>query len=174
VLAWKALGFEAVETTNGSVPLLEDGDSKVAGATPIAHYLERTTGGASIFPDDSRRRNQAVTFDEFADRALGWPVAQLLGRTGGPEIDLEDAPALAPSEALDLVRQSLVYVRGALARRALGPATCHLGDIAVAAHLVTCREVDELALRRHFGDLAEYAARIERLCGERAADRSIG
>ncbi|MEA2625199.1 MAG: glutathione S-transferase, partial [Candidatus Binatota bacterium] len=173
-LAWKALGFETVEVTNGSVPLLEDGDATVAGATPIAHYLERTTAGPSIFPEDSRRRNQAVTFDEFADRALGWPVAQLLGRTGGPEIDLEEAPALALPEAVDLVRRSLVYVRGALARGALGLETCHLGDIAVAAHLVTCREVDELALRRHFGDLAEYAARIERLCTERAAERSLG
>ena len=130
------------------VPLLEDGAHVVAGSRPIAFYLERTYGPPSIFPSDPQKRNQAVTLAEFAEKAIGGLTTRLLG-----------AGALR-SDLVTELRARLDHVREAIGRRALDSGARHLGDIAVAAHLVTCQDVAELEFDRGYADLVAYIARV--------------
>jgi glutathione S-transferase len=135
------------------VPLLEDGEHAVAGTQPIAFYLERAYGQPSIFPPDPQKRNQAVTLAEFAERAIG-PLSGRLLVSGSRREDLAE------------LRARLSDVREAIARRALDSGICHLGDIAVAAHLVTCGEVRELEFERDYPDLVAYSARVRPTNGD--------
>jgi len=130
------------------VPLLEDDAHVVAGMRPIAFYLERTYGPPSIFPSDPQKRNQAVTLAEFAEQAIGTLTARLL-QTGSPRDDL-----------VTELRARLDHVREAIGRRALDSGARHRGDIAVAAHLVTCQDVPELEFDRNYADLVAYVARV--------------
>ena len=133
------------------LPLLVDGEVAVAGPTPIAFYLERTYPTPSLFPADPQKRNQAVTLAEFGDQAIGRVTSRLLGG----ETPREDLVAE--------LRLCLGQVREAIGRRALDSGACHLGDIGVAAHLVTCQEVAELDFGREFADLAAYVERVRAL-----------
>jgi glutathione S-transferase len=133
------------------VPLLEDDAHVVAGTRPIAFYLERTYRSPSILPPDPQKRNQAVTLAEFAEQAMGGLTARLL-QAGARRDDL-----------VTELRARLGYVREAIGRRALDSSARHLGDIAVAAHLVTCRDVAELEFDRDYADLAAYVARVRTL-----------
>ena len=151
VLERKRLEYQGVEVDaavaadlvrryeSADVPLLDDGGHAVAGLRPIAFYLERTAGPPSIFPADPQKRNQAVTLAEFAEQALG--------------------AALRARDARDL-RALLGQTREAVGRRALDSGACHLGDLAVAAHLVTCQEIAELDFAREYADLVAYVARV--------------
>jgi glutathione S-transferase len=130
------------------VPLLEDDAHVVAGTRPIAFYLERTYGSPAILPPDPQKRNQAVTLAEFAEQALGGLTARLL-----------QAGELREDFITEL-RSRLAYVREAIGRRALDSGARHLGDIAVAAHLVTCQDVAELEFERDYADLVAYIARV--------------
>lgn len=129
-------------------PLLEEDGAAVCGLRPIVSYLERTHGPPSVFPADAQKRNQAVTFAEFAERAVGAATARLLAEHSDRE------PALRELRAL------LGQVREAIARRALDSGACHLGDLAVAAHLVTCQGLPELEFDREYADLVAYIARV--------------
>ena len=135
------------------LPLLEDGERAVAGMRPIAFYLERTAGSPSIFPADAQKRNQAVTLAEFAEQAIG----TLLG-----SLERGDRPR---DEALAELRALLGQAREAIGRRALDSGACHLGDLAVAAHLVTCQEVAELEFDTDYADLVAYVARVRAALG---------
>jgi len=160
VIARKRLACETVEVDEAvagelrdryetdDLPIVEDGDAAVAGSRAIVSYLERTYGEPSVFPSDPQKRNQAVTLAEFGDEAIGRLTAELAA--GAEPRD----PLLAE------LRAALAQTREAIARRALDSGACHLGDIAVAAHLVTCQEVPELDFQREYADLAVYLQRI--------------
>ena len=163
VLERKGLDYQTVEIDSeiraelvqryetDELPLLVDGDVAVAGTTPIAFYLERTYATPSIFPADPQKRNQAVTLAEFGNEAIGSLTTRLRGgETPGEEVVAE-------------LRLCLGQVREAIGRRALDSGACHLGDIGVAAHLVTCQEVAELDFGREFADLAAYVERVRAL-----------
>jgi glutathione S-transferase len=130
------------------VPLLEDGAHAVAGTRPIAFYLERTYGPPSIFPADPQKRNQAVTLAEFAEQAIGALTARALESGSSHE------------DSMTELRARLGDLREAIGRRALDSGARHLGDIAVAAHLVTCRGIPELEFDRDYADLVAYVARV--------------
>jgi glutathione S-transferase len=159
VLERKRVDYQAVEVDpavaadlerryeSAEVPLLEEGERAVAGLRPIAFYLERTAGPPSIFPADPQKRNQAVTLAEFAEQALGTALLRL----GSGE---RREGALADLRAL------LGQTREAIGRRALDSGACHLGDLAVAAHLVTCEEIAELEFDKDYADLVAYVARV--------------
>src|SRR5438128_1733594 len=144
VIARKRLACEVIEVDDAiaadlrrryetdDLPLVEDGDAAVAGTKAIVSYLERTYGEPSVFPADPQKRNQAVTLAEFGDEAIG-RLAERLAAGEEPR-----APLLSE------LRAALAQTREAIARRALDSGACHLGDIAVAAHLVTCQDVSEL------------------------------
>jgi glutathione S-transferase len=162
VLEQKRLGYQPIEVeplvaadlrrrydTDG-VPLLEDEAHVVAGSRPIAFYLERTYGPPSVFPPDPQKRNQAVTLAEFAEQAIGVLTARLF-EAGAPR-----------GELVTELRACLDHVREAIGRRALDSGARHLGDIAVAAHLVTCQDVAELEFDRSYADLVAYVARVRR------------
>jgi glutathione S-transferase len=163
VLERKGLDYEPIEADaetsadlirryeTDELPLLVDGDVPVAGPTPIAFYLERTYPPPSLFPADPQKRNQAVTLAEFGDEAIGRLTARLLGGEG-PREDL-----------IAELRLCLGQAREAIGRRALDSGACHLGDIGVAAHLVTCEEMAELDFGREFADLAAYVERVRAL-----------
>ncbi len=167
VLARKGLEYAAVEADesvraelarlapDAEVPLLVAGESAVAGAKPIAFYLERVHPEPSIFPADPQKRNQAVTLAEFADDAIG----RLTERLAAPA-PVEDTAAL-----LAELRQCLGQVREVIARRALDSGACHLGDIGVAAHLVTCAGIPGLDFAADYADLTAYVERVRALCG---------
>jgi glutathione S-transferase len=165
VIARKRLACETVEVDEAvaaelrrryetdDLPLVEDGDAAVAGSRAIVSYLERTYGEPSVFPSDPQKRNQAVTLAEFGDEAIGRLTARL-GAGGEPR-----APLVAE------LRAALSQTREAIARRALDSGACHLGDIAVAAHLVTCEKVPELEFQREYADLAAYLQRVKEKIG---------
>ena len=161
VLERKGLAYEPVEVDpviaaelasrhheTAALPLLEDGERAVSGARPIAFYLERTYGTPSIFPPDAQKRNQAVTLAEFAEQAMGSLTARLLQG---------DTPR---DELVASLRARLGQVREGIGRCALDSGVLHLGDLAVAAHLVTCQEVPELEFGREYADLVAYVARV--------------
>jgi glutathione S-transferase len=136
------------------LPLLEDGDAALAGGRAIVSYLERTYGPPSVFPPDPQKRNQAVTLAEFADEAIGRLIGQ---RLAGDE----------PRDAVVAeLRAALAQTREAIARRALDSGACHLGDIAVAAHLVTCEEIAELEFARDYAELVAYVERVREKVGD--------
>lgn len=165
VLERKRLGYDRVEVDaaveaelvrrhgSAELPLLEDGDKAVAGARPVAFYLERTAGSPSIFPADPQKRNQAVTFAEFAEQAIGGALEAL------------DRGERWRGELLAELRALLGQTREAIGRRALDSGACHLGDLAVAAHLVTCQEVPELEFATDYADLVAYVARVRAALG---------
>jgi glutathione S-transferase len=165
VLARKRLDYEAVEADaailaelegrfeSSELPLLEDGSHAVAGTRPIVFYLERSTGPPSVFPSDPQKRNQAVTFAEFAEQAIGTLTTSL-------ERENENR-----DDALAELRSCLGQVREAIGRRALDSGVCHFGDLAVAAHLVTCQELAELDFTGQYADLAAYVARVRAAAG---------
>jgi glutathione S-transferase len=132
------------------VPLLEEEGGRVlVGARAIVFYLERHVGPPSIFPADPQKRNQAVTFAEFAESVIG-PLAAA-ARDGEPR-PLAD------------LRGQLGHVREAIGRRALDSGACHLGDITVAAHLVSCQGVRGLDFTVDYADLVAYADRVRDAC----------
>lgn len=132
------------------VPLLEEeGGPVLVGALAIVFYLERSAGPPSIFPADPQKRNQAVTFAEFAESVIG-PLAET-ARDGDPG-------------ALADLRGRLGHLREAIGRRALDSGACHLGDIAVAAHLVSCQSVRGLDFTVEYTDLAAYVDRVRAAC----------
>jgi len=165
VLERKRLDYDRVETDAdverdlasrhgaADVPLLEEGERAVAGARPIAFYLERTAGGPSIFPSDAQKRNQAVTLAEFAEQAVGAALVAV------ERADPSRAAALAELRAL------LGQTREAIGRRALDSGACHLGDLAVAAHLVSCQEIPELEFETDYADLVAYVGRVRAALG---------
>src|SRR5262249_35186651 len=120
----------------------------VAGARAIVFYLERTYGPPSIFPSDPQKRYQAVTLAEFAEQAIGGLIARLL------------QAGVLRSDVVTELRARLGSVRQAIGRRALDSGARHLGDIAVAAHLVTCQGIAELEFDRDYADLIAYVARV--------------
>ena len=132
------------------VPLLEEEGGRVlVGARAIVFYLERSAGPPSIFPADPQKRNQAVTFAEFAESVIG-PLAET-ARDGDPG-------------ALADLRGRLGHLREAIGRRALDSGACHLGDIAVAAHLVSCQSVRGLDFTVEYADLVAYVDRVRAAC----------
>lgn len=137
-------------------PILEDDAKAVSGARPIAFYLERCFESPSIFPADAQKRNQAATFAEFAEQAIGSLTAAILKR-GRESFSPETTP-----DPFSELRACLGQVREAVARRALDSGACHLGDIAVAAHLVTCQDIPALEFEREYADLVAYVARVQR------------
>jgi glutathione S-transferase len=161
VLARKRLGCELAEVDNASIseltrrfgtvelPLLEEDGQAVAGARAIVFYLERTAGAPSVFPSDPQKRNQAVTFAEFAEQVIGPLTAAAGGGDPG---------------ALSELRARLGHVREAIGRRALDSGACHFGDIAVAAYLVSCRDVGGLDFGVEYADLVAYIERVRRAC----------
>jgi glutathione S-transferase len=161
VLARKRLDYELAEVDDASahelaqrfetseLPLLEENGHAVAGARAIVFYLERTAGPPSVFPTDPQKRNQAVTFAEFAEQAIG-PLAATAGE--------HDPVALAE------LRARLGHVREAIGRRALDSGACHFGDIAVAAHLVSCQDLPCLDFAVEYADLAAYISRVRAVC----------
>jgi len=165
VIARKRLSAETIEVDariaaelrdryeTDDLPIVEDGERAVAGSRAIVSYLERTYGDPSVFPSDPQKRNQAVTLAEFGDEAIGRLTARLA--TG----EEPRAPLVAE------LRAALAQAREAIARRALDSGACHLGDIAVAAHLVTCQDVPELEFHREYADLAAYLARVKEKIG---------
>jgi glutathione S-transferase len=160
VLERKGLDYTAVEAVEAVVdglrqrhgaaelPLLEDGDAAVAGLRAMVSYLERSYGSPSVFPVDPQKRNQAVTLAEFAEGALGEIIRRLGGESSGREAALAELRAL------------LGQVREAIARRALDSGARHLGDLAVAAELVSCGEIPELEFDQDYADLSAYVARV--------------
>jgi glutathione S-transferase len=171
VIARKQLACDRIEVDNGvaallrerygtdDLPLVEDGDAAVAGVRAIVSYLERTYGPPSVLPPDPQKRNQAVTLAEFADEVIG----RIVGRR------------LAGQQPSDVVvaelRAALEQTREAIARRALDSGACHLGDIAVAAHLLTCEEIPELEFALDYADLVAYVDRVRQKVGD-ASSRS--
>jgi glutathione S-transferase len=166
VIARKRLDCERIEVDDrvlaklrgrygtDELPLAEDGDAALAGSRAIVSYLERTYGTPSVFPADPQKRNQAVTLAEFADEAIG-------------RLALRRLAAEEPHEAiLTELRAALAQTREAIARRALDSGACHLGDIAVAAHLLTCEEIPELEFARDYADLVAYVERVREKVGE--------
>jgi len=163
VLARKRLDYELAELDDASapdvarrfgtleLPLLDDAGQAVAGSRAIVSYLERTAGSPSVFPSDPQKRNQAVTFAEFAERVIG-PLAA--AASGGDLDSLED------------LRARLGQLREAIGRRALDSGACHFGDIAIAAHLVSCQDVGGLDFAAEYPDLTAYIARVRAACGE--------
>ena len=158
MLERKRLDYRAVEVDRSvaedlhrrhgtaEVPLLEDEGAPVAGLRAIVSYLERRYAEPSVFPADPQKRNQAATLAEFAEQAIG--------------VFTREVEPSAGSEALKELRSCLTYVREAIARRALGSAAPHLGDLAVAAHLVTCQRLAALDFAREYADLEAYIARV--------------
>jgi glutathione S-transferase len=174
VIARKRLACERVEVDGrvaaelrrrydtDDLPLVEDGDAVLAGARAIVSYLERTYGPPSAFPPDPQKRNQAVTLAEFADEAIGRLVAR---RLAGEE----------PRDSILVeLRAALAQTREAIARRALDSGACHLGDIAVAAHLVTCEEIAELEFAREYADLLAYVGRVREKVGDESSGAGPG
>jgi glutathione S-transferase len=161
VLARKRLDYELAEVEDASapelaqrfetfeLPLLEENEQAVAGARAIVFYLERTAGPPSVFPADPQKRNQAVTLAEFAEHAIGPLTAA--ARDGDPGAVAE-------------LRARLGHVREAIGRRALDSGSPHFGDIAVAAHLVSCEDVDGLDFAVEYADLVAYIARVRAAC----------
>ncbi|MGH7897429.1 MAG: glutathione S-transferase family protein [Candidatus Binatia bacterium] len=162
LLERKRLAYEPVEAEGeilaelvrryetDELPLLVDGETAVAGSTPTAFYLESAYPTPSIFPADPQKRNQAVTLAEFGDEVIGRLTARLLGGE-------------TPRDRLVAeLRLCLGQVREAIGRRALDSGACHLGDIGVAAHLVTCQEIAELDFGGEFADLEAYVERVRR------------
>ena len=148
-------------TGEDRVPVLLHGELAVAGSTPIAYYLERTFPDPSIFPADPQKRNQAVTLNEFGDKAIGWLTRSLAGVA--EDVDLGE-PIVDPPEAmLAGLHEALGQVRHAVFRKALDSGACHLGDLSVAAHLVSCREIPELRFAADYPDLDEYVEGIRAL-----------
>jgi glutathione S-transferase len=147
------------------LPLLELEDGVVAGSRSIAFRVERSYPEPSLFPADARRRNQAVTLDEFADHGLGRLAWALLG--GGAVLAGDGLePARGERSALvAALRDNLDQVRQAIRKGALDAGAAHLGDLSVAAHLVTVAEIEELRLTRDAADLADYAERVRSFCG---------
>ncbi len=165
VLARKRLDHQLVEVDDAlearlaerfgtsEVPLLEEEDGRaLVGARAIVFYLERSAGPPSIFPADPQKRNQAVTFAEFAESVIG-PLAET-ARDGDPG-------------ALADLRGRLGHVREAIGRRALDSGACHFGDISVAAQLVTCQSLRGLDFARDYTDLAAFVERVREACGDR-------
>ena len=129
-------------------PLLEVAGVPVAGLRPIAFRLERLKPDPSFFPADSRRRNQAGTLAEFAECVLA-PL-------------IEGAEAAAD---LGELHSALAQVRDAIRHGALDRGEAHLGDVAVAATLVSAAAIGELRFARDWADLAAYVERVRALCG---------
>ena len=130
-------------------PLLEIAGVPVAGFRPIAFRLERAHPEPSFFPADSRRRNQAGTLAEFAECVVE---------------PLVDHVRREPSADLAELRSALSQVRDAIRHGALDRGEAHLGDIAVAASLVSVAEIGELRFTRDYADLAAYVDRVRALC----------
>jgi glutathione S-transferase len=147
------------------LPLLELEGSAVAGSRSIAFRIERAYPEPSLFPADARRRNQAVTLDEFADHGLGRLAWALLG--GGAALAGDGLePARGERSALvAALRDNLDQVRQAIRKDALDSGAAHLGDVSVAAHLATVAEIEELRFARDAADLADYVERVRVLCG---------
>ncbi len=129
-------------------PLLEIAGVPVAGFRPIAFRLERAHPEPSFFPADSRRRNQAGTLAEFAECVVE-PLLERAHREPGDLAELGSA---------------LSQVRDAIRHGALDRGEAHLGDIAVAAALVSVAEIAELRFARDYADLAAYVERVRALC----------
>jgi glutathione S-transferase len=161
VLARKRLDHDVVDVDDAlraelvrrvgtdELPVLEDEGGTVIGARAIVSYLERTADAPSVFPEHAQKRNQAVTFAEFAERVIG-PLATAAG--------CDEAQAVAD------LRVELGHVREAIGRRALDSGACHFGDIAVAAHLVTCQDALGLEFARDYADLAAFIERVRAAC----------
>jgi glutathione S-transferase len=161
VVARKRLDCELAEVDDASaseltrrfgtveLPLLEEDGGAVAGARAIVFYLERTAGPPSVFPSDPQKRNQAVTFAEFAEQVIGPLTTAAHGGDPG---------------ALAELRARLGHVREAIGRRALDSGACHFGDIAVAAHLVACRDLGDLDFAVEYADLVAYIERVRTAC----------
>ncbi|MGH7805558.1 MAG: glutathione S-transferase family protein [Candidatus Binatia bacterium] len=130
-------------------PLLEVAGVPVAGFRAIAFRLERAHSEPSFFPADSRRRNQAGTLAEFAECVV--------------EPLLERARADSSADLGELL-SALAQVRDAIRHGALDRGEAHLGDIAVAAMLVSVAEIEALDFARDYADLAAYTERVRALC----------
>jgi glutathione S-transferase len=157
VVARKGLRARIVEVApdaslveDAGPPLLEGGGGAVAGFRAIASFLERSRPEPSFFPADSRRRNQAGTLAEFADCVLS-PLCEQA--RADPDADLGE------------LRSALSQVRAAIQHGALDRGEAHLGDIAVAATLVSVATIAGLGFERDYGDLAAYVDRVRGLCG---------
>lgn len=130
------------------LPLLDDGGRVVGGLRAIVSHLERNYGPPSVFPADPQKRNQAVTLAEFAEHAL----AEAVRRARDPG----SGRAVAVAE----LRVLLGRVREAIGRRALDSGAGHLGDLTVAAALLECAAIAELAFDRDYADLGAYVTRV--------------
>lgn len=150
---------------DADLPIVDFGDAAIAGSRAIAFHVERRIAEPSLFPADARRRNQAVTLDEFADHGLGRIAWALLGGTtelGGD--GFEPARGERATWIAEL-RDNLDQLRQAIRKGALDSGAAHLGDLSVAAHLVTVAEIGELRFARDAADLADYVERVRALCG---------
>ena len=147
------------------LPVLVVDDRIVAGAKAIALHLEREVPEPSFFPLDPRRRNQAVTLDAFADAAFGRPLVALFPDRVALAADPKEGTAASLGGAFADLREALERTREGIRRGALDTDGVHLGDIAVAAQLVSVREIPALRFARDYPDLDLYVERVRTACG---------
>ena len=156
VMAEKGLDFELVEERDwerrreflmlnpaGEVPVLvEDGGEPVCGATPIAEYLEETSGDVKLLPEDSAERAEVRRLVDWFDRKFAAEVSEglifekvtrrFLGASeGGGAPDMTVVRA-----ALHNLRYHLDYICYLMEERNwLAGETMTLADLTAAAHL---------------------------------------
>lgn len=147
------------------LPLLLSADHVVAGAKAIAFHLEREIPEPSLFPSDSRRRNQAVTLDAFADDAFGQILAGLFPERIALGDAVERSAGASLGGSFSELRDALERTREAMRRGAIDAGGVYLGDIAVAAHLASVREIPALRFARDYADLDAFIERVRAACG---------
>jgi glutathione S-transferase len=146
----------------GKVPALEDGDFAISDSSVICAYLERTQGGASLYPSDPKAFARALWFEEYADSKLADQVGKVFfNRVIKAKLFKQEADEALVKEGLDGLPEYFDYLEGQIGDGEwLAEGGFSIADIAVASQLQNLRHAGEDVDARRWPKLARWYERV--------------
>jgi glutathione S-transferase len=123
----------------GLIPVIEDGDMRLADSSAICLYLQRKSPEPSIYPTDLRAYGHALWIEEYIDSGLAPHVLRglLMQRVFAPKF-LNQAPdeELIEKSLTEMIPPRLAYLEKTLSGEYFAGDAFSIADIAVASILI--------------------------------------
>jgi glutathione S-transferase len=175
--------WEAISPT-GKVPVVADGDTRIADSTVVCAYLDRAYPGSPVYPADIEGYVQALWLEEYADSTLFREVVHPLffERFVGPRLhEREPDRKAVDSICNDGIPKIFGYLDGMVGDGFVAGDALSVADIAIVSNLINYQYLDFPLDRGRFPKLAGYFERIVRcppmlqaLRDEQATAQSMG
>jgi glutathione S-transferase len=147
----------------GLIPVVEDGEFRLADSSVICLYLERLHPEPPLYPSDPPEFARALWIEEYVDGGLAPHVlgGLLLQRVLAPRL-LKRAPdeALVQRSLTEMIPPRLAYLEAFLAGDYFAGGALSVADLAVASILINFHYAGEILPENRYPKLQAFLRRM--------------